>query len=142
MAQSSIGMWLKSASEPTANRDNSVSVGNAAAGLTRQITNLAAGTAPTDAVNLGQLEQATRGILGQAETYADGAAAAAMVQTAPQILPGKTEAVAAKVGEFDGQSAIGVCYAHLIGRNAIGTFSLSAAQNGPVGATAGVQLDW
>jgi autotransporter adhesin len=125
-----------------ANRANVVSVGSSATGLTRQITNLAAGTAPTDAVNLGQLEQATSGILGQAETYAAGAAAAAMVQTAPQILPGKTEAVAAKVGEFDGQSAVGASYAHLIGGDAIGTFSLSAAQGGQVGATAGVQLDW
>ena len=81
-------------------------------------------------------------MLGQAETYAAGAAAAAMVQTAPQILPGRTDAVAAKVGEFDGQSAIGASFARLMGRDTIGTFSLSASQGGQVGVTAGVQLDW
>ncbi|WP_158935357.1 ESPR-type extended signal peptide-containing protein [Burkholderia sp. S171] len=44
-------------SNSVADRDNSVSVG--AAGKERQITNVAAGTASTDAVNLGQLTAAT-----------------------------------------------------------------------------------
>lgn len=81
-------------------------------------------------------------MLGRAQTYAADATAAAMAQTTPQIVPGTSNAVAARVGEFDGQSAIGVSYAHLIGHNAIGTFGLSAAQNGLVGAAAGVQFDW
>jgi autotransporter adhesin len=41
------------------NRADSISVGNAATGLTRQITNVAAGTMPTDAVNVSQLESAS-----------------------------------------------------------------------------------
>jgi len=125
-----------------ANRANSVSVGNVATGLARQITNVAPGTAGTDAVNVNQLEQATAGALGQAKTYAAAAAAAAMAQTAPQLLPGQHDAVAAKVGYFDGQSAIGASYAHLLNRHALGTFSLSATQDGQVGASAGVQFGW
>jgi len=39
-----------------ANRANSVSVGNSETGLTRQITNVAAGTMQTDAVNVAQLD--------------------------------------------------------------------------------------
>ncbi|UJH76242.1 YadA-like family protein (plasmid) [Burkholderia cenocepacia] len=41
-----------------ADRTNSVSVGNATTGLTRQITNVSAGTQGTDAVNLGQMNAA------------------------------------------------------------------------------------
>lgn len=40
-----------------ADRSNTVSVGNAQTGLTRQITNVAAGTEATDAVNLAQLDR-------------------------------------------------------------------------------------
>jgi autotransporter adhesin len=49
-----------------ADRDNSVSVGSA--GHERQITNVAAGTSATDAVNLGQLQQATGDIVSTVNT--------------------------------------------------------------------------
>ncbi len=51
-----------------ADRDNSVSVG--AAGAERQITNVAAGTQATDAVNLGQLDAAVAGGGGAANPLA------------------------------------------------------------------------
>ena len=54
-------------SNSVADRTNSVSVG--AAGSERQITNVAAGTATTDAVNLGQLT-ATNSNLNQLSTFA------------------------------------------------------------------------
>ncbi len=44
-----------------ADRDNTVSIG--AAGAERQVTNLAAGTAATDAVNVGQLQASEQGAL-------------------------------------------------------------------------------
>jgi len=55
-------------------RDNVVSVGSG--GAERQITNVAAGTKPTDAVNLGQLNQGLAGTLTQANTYTDSRIAA------------------------------------------------------------------
>ena len=66
-----------------ANRANSVSVGDANAGLYRQITNVAAGTMPTDAVDLAQL-QAETSALGGGASYAGG------VFTAPQYVFGST----------------------------------------------------
>jgi autotransporter adhesin len=50
-------------------RDNVVSVG--AAGAERQITNVAAGTEDTDAVNVGQLHQGLADTLAQANSYTD-----------------------------------------------------------------------
>ena len=66
-----------------ANRANSVSVGDAAAGLYRQITNLAGGTQATDAVNLSQL-QASTAALGGGANYNNG------IFTAPTYSFGST----------------------------------------------------
>ncbi|WP_010185901.1 beta strand repeat-containing protein [Sphingomonas sp. PAMC 26605] len=52
-----------------ADRDNSVSVGNAT--TARQITNVAAGTMPSDAVNLAQLTSGMNQTLGAANAYTD-----------------------------------------------------------------------
>ena len=91
-----------------ASRDNAVSVGTA--GGERQVTNVAPGTQPTDAVNLGQLQQGMQTTLNQANAYTDnkfnqlqtqidtvhkdamGAAAAGMAMASlPQAyLPGKS----------------------------------------------------
>jgi trimeric autotransporter adhesin len=99
-----------------ADRANTVSVG--AAGAERQITNVAAGTQPTDAVNVGQLQnlqdwtgskiddlqqlinrnqrQANRGI----------ASSAALVNNMPYV-PGKV-ALSAGVANYRGENALGV----------------------------------
>lgn len=58
-----------------ANRTASVSVGNAATGLTRQITNVAAGTAPTDAANVSQVDQAQAQAVSTSENYTNTALA-------------------------------------------------------------------
>ena len=75
-----------------ANRANSVSVGDAASGLDRQVTNVAAGTAPTDAANVAQLDQGLAGaqaytdqqfnLLGQRVGALDGRISDAMAQSA------------------------------------------------------------
>ena len=66
-----------------ANRANSVSVGDANAGLYRQITNVSAGTMPTDAVDLAQL-QAETSALGGGANYNGG------IFTAPVYTFGST----------------------------------------------------
>ncbi|MDR6204857.1 autotransporter adhesin [Paraburkholderia graminis] len=50
-------------------RSNVVAVGSA--GSTRQVVNVAAGTAPTDAVNVGQLNASVSNALSQANSYTD-----------------------------------------------------------------------
>ncbi|MDN7935022.1 YadA-like family protein [Burkholderia metallica] len=90
-----------------ADRDNSVSVGTA--GHERQITNVADGTAPTDAVNVRQMEQrfgeTNRMINDVAKNaYAGVAAAMAMPNLTPSQ-PGKT-VVAAGAANYKSGSAI------------------------------------
>jgi autotransporter adhesin len=107
-----------------ADRTNSVSVG--AAGAERQITNVAAGTSATDAVNLDQLNRASSGTLSQANSYTDqrlnntdqqlrdldrntrkGIAAASALNVVTPYLPGRT-AVNAGVAAYRGQAALGI----------------------------------
>ena len=90
-----------------ADRDNSVSVGSA--GHERQITNVADGTAPTDAVNVRQMDQrfgeTNRMINDVAKNaYAGVAAAMAMPNLTPSQ-PGKT-VVAAGAANYKSGSAI------------------------------------
>lgn len=95
-----------------ASRDNSVSVG--AVGNERQITNVAAGTADTDAVNVSQLHQTQNAAnsytdqqVGNVRKDAYGGTASAMAMAAlPQsTLPGKGMAAIAG-GTYGGQSAM------------------------------------
>jgi autotransporter adhesin len=81
-----------------ANRANSVSVGDSASGLVRQITNVAPGTLPNDAVNMTQL----RGV---------GAMALAAVEATGQAQPGKTS-LGFGVATLGGQEGIAVGLAH------------------------------
>jgi autotransporter adhesin len=99
-----------------ANRPNSVSVGDVTTGLQRQITNVAPGTAPSDAATVGQVagmvNQATSGILSQANAHADGVAAmAAAVSTPPRFGP-KGYSLTAGMAGVGSASAVGVSFAH------------------------------
>ena len=58
-----------------ANRPDTVSVGNAASGLDRQISNVAAGTMPTDAANVSQVQQAESQAINTSENYTNSALA-------------------------------------------------------------------
>ncbi len=92
-----------------ADRDNSVSVGSA--GGERQIANVAAGTAPTDAVNLGQLNGAVNGLNGRVgdvdRNARRGIAAASALNIVTPYLPGRTTLNAGVAG-YRGQAALGI----------------------------------
>jgi len=103
-----------------ADRDNTVSVGSP--GNERQITNVAAGTARTDAANVGQLQDAMSNMQDWTQGQVNGlskkidnvqrqanrgiAASAALVNNMP-YLPGKVT-LNAGVAAYRGQSALGV----------------------------------
>ncbi|OZB82280.1 MAG: hypothetical protein B7X28_03790 [Halothiobacillus sp. 13-55-253] len=94
-------------------RDNSVSVGNAAAGLTRQITNVAPGTQGTDAVNLDQLNAANANMLNEADSRANrGIASAVALAGAVPSFGASGNSMTAGVGSYGGQSAVALQYAH------------------------------
>lgn len=103
-------------------RSNVVSVGSSA--QQRQITNVAAGTQGTDAVNLNQLNTLSTSVsqsmqnqqtqinslgsaLQQTDTMArQGIAAATALTMLPQVEPGKVINVAVGVARFAGQSGM------------------------------------
>ncbi|WP_153067631.1 YadA-like family protein [Paraburkholderia graminis] len=112
-----------------ADRANSVSVG--AAGNERQVTNVAAGTATTDAVNVGQLNDAIGSAVGNlpagmtSKAYTDqqinsvqnsvsqvaknayaGVAAATALTMIPDVDQGKTIAVGIGGGSYKGSQAV------------------------------------
>lgn len=90
--------------------DNTVSVGSA--GNERRITNVAAGTNWTDAVNVGQLNQwgyQTNARIDNLSKMAySGIAMSAALAGLPQVDPGKHFMVGAGVGGYEGYSALSV----------------------------------
>jgi autotransporter adhesin len=93
----------------TTDRDNSVSVGSA--GAERQITNVAAGTQGTDAVNLNQLNSAmgnmSNSINNVDRSAAKGIASASALNIVTPYLPGRTT-LNAGVANYRGYQAVGL----------------------------------
>jgi autotransporter adhesin len=137
----------------TTDRDNSVSVGSA--GSERQITNVAAGTQPNDAVNFSQMQGAVAGGVAQANAYTDsrintvqrnansGIAAAMAIAGLPQaVLPGR--GMMAMAGStYHGQTAVamGVSALSENGRWAYKATG-STDGHGQYGVTAGAGFHW
>ena len=96
-------------SNSTTDRDNSVSVGSA--GAERQITNVAAGTQATDAVNVGQLNNAIGGLNNSISTVdrsaAKGIASASALNIVTPYLPGRTT-LNAGVANYRGYQSVGL----------------------------------
>lgn len=133
-----------------------VSVGSA--GNERQITNVAGGTADTDAVNVRQLDAA----IAQTNQYysnqfynlrseidkvdkdasAGSAASMAMASMPQSVLPGKAM-LTAGVGHYEGQSAVAVGVSNFSenGRWVV-NFNGSANTRGKMGAGVGVGIHW
>lgn len=92
-----------------ADRENTVSVGSA--NHERQITHVAPGTAPTDGVNLGQLNNAIGGVNSRIDDVdrvaRRGIASAAALNIVTPYLPGRTT-VNAGMASYRGQSALGI----------------------------------
>jgi trimeric autotransporter adhesin len=86
-----------------ADRDNSVSVGSA--DQQRQITNVAAGTQGTDAVNLNQMNSAVGGIARKAYS---GIAAATALTMIPDVDANKTLSLGIGGGTFQGYAATAI----------------------------------
>ncbi|RZA13342.1 MAG: adhesin, partial [Proteobacteria bacterium] len=95
-------------------RDNTVSVGNAATGLNRQIANVAPGILPTDAANVGQLQQAiATGTAEMRRFAAKGVASAMAIPSMPQIPAGGVW-LGAAVGSYAGEQAIGAALGYQV----------------------------
>ncbi len=128
-----------------ADADDTVSFGNSATGMTRTLTNVSAGVAPTDAVNVEQLNESVGGLRSQIEhDRADangGTASAVAIASLPQApAPGKS-VVAVGGGTYAGQSALAVGLSTYAGRWIIKA-SGSTNTRGTVAGGVGAGLVW
>ena len=136
-----------------ADRANSVSVG--AVGSERQITNVAAGTQGTDAVNVSQLNQNSANTLKQANDYTDsknadtrrdanaGTASALAAAGLPQaVLPGRGM-VAIGGGTYGGQSAVAIGVSQL-SDNGVWAYKVTGTTStrGNLGLSVGAGMHW
>jgi autotransporter adhesin len=119
-----------------ANRANSVSVGNAATGFTRQITNVAPGTAPTDAVNLAQLQNG----IGKAQQYAAsvGSVVASLAEAAAQAAAGRhANTIGASIATYNGQGSLAISYQHRFNNDWAAGVSVSSNGSNTTAAVGG-----
>ncbi|WP_323123157.1 YadA family autotransporter adhesin [Burkholderia alba] len=100
--------------------DNTVSIGNSATGMTRSLSNVSAGVAPTDAVNVGQLNDSISGVRSQIEhdrkDASGGTASAVAIASLPQAPAPGTSVVSVGGGTYAGQSAMAVGMSTYVGR--------------------------
>ncbi|MCK3657512.1 hypothetical protein A4G18_01940 [Pasteurellaceae bacterium Pebbles2] len=121
--------------------NNGISAGN------KKITNVARGTAPTDAVNLGQLKDEIGGINNRINKVDKGLRAGIAGAMAAGNLyhvtePGKSM-VSAGVGTYRGEGAMAVGYSRLSDNGKIGVkFSVNSNTRGDSGAAASVGYQW
>nr|WP_317890038.1 YadA-like family protein [Pseudomonas sp. JM0905a] len=143
-----------------ADRENSVSVGSA--GAERQITNVAAGTVETDAVNLGQLNKSVADITNNANAYTDvqvnglrhdlnelddelsaGIAGAMAMASLPQPYSPGASMAAVGLGNYRGQSSLAVGVSRISDNGKwVTKLQGSADSQGEVGVSVGVGYQW
>ncbi|RQQ48389.1 YadA-like family protein [Burkholderia stagnalis] len=128
-----------------AERDNTVSFGNAASGLTRTLSNVSAGVAPTDAVNVQQFNDSLGSVRNQIEhdrrDANGGTASAVAIASLPQAPSPGTSVVAIGGGSYAGQSAMAVGLSAYAGH---WIFKASGSTNtrGTVAAGVGAGYAW
>jgi autotransporter adhesin len=128
-----------------AEQNNTVSVGNDQTGQTRRITNVAPGVAPTDAVNVSQLNNATAQDQAYSKTQAQTAGAVVAAGLNASIAgmgqPGNNH-LSVGFGVMGDQAGVGVGYAHSFGP---WSASVNASSNGSAQYTqvgGGMGLSW
>ncbi|QOY72982.1 YadA-like family protein [Pseudomonas sp. OST1909] len=143
-----------------ADRENAVSVGSV--GNERQITNVAAGSSATDAVNFEQLTKSVAGITNSANEYTDrryselkhdlnqqddilsaGIAGAMAMASLPQPYSPGASMTAASVGNYRGQSSLAIGVSHISANGRwVTKLQGSADSQRQVGLAVGVGYQW
>lgn len=143
-----------------ADRDNSVSVGSA--GAERQITNVAAGTQDTDAVNLAQLNSSVNGITSNANSYTDqrfaelkndlyeqddilsaGIAGAMAMASLPQPYAPGASMTAAGLSSYRGQSALAIGVSRISDSGSwVTKLQGNTNSQGDLGLSVGIGYQW
>jgi autotransporter adhesin len=123
-----------------ADRDNSVSVGSQ--GNERQITNVAPGINPTDAVNVAQLQGVQQNVNNLARTAYSGIAMAGALAGLPQVEAGKSFQLSAGAGAYANYAALAVGASARLTQNTIVKLGASATNGSHVLVNAGVGYSW
>jgi autotransporter adhesin len=143
-----------------ADRENSVSVGSV--GNERQLTNIAAGTSGTDAVNVDQLNKSVAGITDNAKAYTDqrysdlkndikkqdeilsaGIAGAMAMASLPQSYSPGASMTTAAASTYRGQSSVAFGVSHLSGNGRwLTKVQGSTDTQRNVGVAVGVGYQW
>ncbi|OLF54800.1 hypothetical protein BTN82_07270 [Pseudomonas chlororaphis] len=146
--------------DSVANRENSLSVGSA--GNERQITNVAAGTKSTDAVNFDQLTKSVTNITNNANAYTDqryselrhdlkkqddtlsaGIAGAMAMASLPQPYTAGASMTTVGVSNYRGQSAVAFGVSHISDNGRwVSKLQGSSDTQGQVGVALGVGYQW
>src|SRR5262249_47296413 len=109
--------------------------------------NVAAGVAPTDAVNVGQLNSSVNTLNQRIDKVSEGVAIAMSVQN-PVLTGGDRFGVAVNFGDFAGNNAVGAAAVGIINQNVFGggeKFGVTGAfgvSNNQAAGRVGVQLTW
>jgi autotransporter adhesin len=135
-AQASANNSVALGAGSVATRDNTVSVGSD--GNNRQITNVAAGTQATDAVNLGQVQQMTGDIARRAYSGVAAATALAMI---PEVEHGKNFAMGIGTASYLGYQSVAVSASARLTENLKARVGVSYANTGSVYG-AGASYQW
>lgn len=159
-AQATAANSVALGSGSVADRSNTVSVG--APGATRQVANVSAGTAPTDAVNVQQLNTTAQQTQNAAQAYTDkrfasiygavddvghradaGVASAMAVASLPQPYRPDQSMLGVALGGFNGQAGFALGVSRITGD---GSWVLKANANvntnGNVGVGVGAGFTW
>jgi hypothetical protein len=100
-----------------------------------QIKNVANGTAPGDAVNFGQLQDARKKLEG-------GIASTAAMANIPLVDPGKTFALGVGMGSHGGQGAFAVGGSYRFNATTVIRGSIAGGSTGKATAGVGVGISW
>lgn len=121
--------------------DNTVSVGNSTTGMTRRITNVAPGIAPTDAVNVEQFLAGLGALNAELSSRIDQTGAISSAMSEIQLPRGAYNGLGVGLGTQGGQSAIAFGLIGTISPNML--IKVTAGNSGQeTNVAAGLTLGW
>lgn len=140
-----------------ADRDNTISFGTV--GAERQLTNVAPGTAATDAANLGQVRSMVEKSSGDSKAYTDDrvnalnaklqkqiASVGAMAMAASALVPNAraegATSISAAVGTYGGETALAAGVNYYVSNNVLINAKVSMSTSGSAKAGAAVGVTW
>ena len=135
------GMWADASSANLTGGGNTLSMSSSGARFSNasggpvKVTGVANGTSKYDAVNYGQLQDVER-------LASRGIASVTAMANIPQVEPGKTFAVGAGIGSYNGYQALAIGASGRIMDDLVFKASIGSSENGHAAFGGGVSYSW